>query len=128
MVGTLANASLAWHRVSNGVERHCFMKPLSWDKQLGLVSPLEYAAIQGGKTKGPSRRDTGLDASHHIQGLPRGEAENFFLDILSHRISSGIGRESENGARSAQPSPASKIELCFLVYFSLAILTSPRMA
>jgi len=86
MVGTLANASLAWHRVSNGVERHCFMKPLSWDKQLGLVSPLEYAAIQGGKTKGPSRRDTGLDASHHIQGLPRGEAENFFLDILSHRI------------------------------------------
>jgi len=55
MVGTLANASLAWHRVSNGVERHCFMKPLSWDKQLGLVSPLEYAAIQGGKTKGPSR-------------------------------------------------------------------------
>jgi hypothetical protein len=62
------------------------MKPLSWDKQLGLASPLEYAAIEGGKAKGPSRRQTGLDASHHIQGLPRGEAENFFLDILSHRI------------------------------------------
>src|SRR5215469_8794344 len=62
------------------------MKPLSWDTQLGLASPLEYAAIEGGKAKGPSRRETGLDASHLIQGLPRGDAENFFLDILSHRI------------------------------------------
>jgi hypothetical protein len=39
------------------------MKPLSWDKQLGLASPLECAAIQSGKTKSLSKKETGLDAS-----------------------------------------------------------------
>ena len=87
MVGTLANASLAWHRVSNGVERHCFMKPLSWDKQLGLVSPLEFAASQDGKNKNLSRNETGLDASHHIRFSPEGRGKNFFLDIPFHRMS-----------------------------------------
>ena len=29
----------------NGVKRLCSMKPSSWDPQLGLASPLNYAAI-----------------------------------------------------------------------------------
>jgi hypothetical protein len=32
------------------------MKSLSRDQQLGLASPLNYAAIQSGKTKTPLRR------------------------------------------------------------------------
>jgi len=42
------------------------MKP-SRDQKLGLAPPLNYAAIQGGKTKTPLRRrrsGQGLDASY----------------------------------------------------------------
>jgi hypothetical protein len=59
------------------------MKPLSGDKQLGLVSPLKCAAIQSG-TNDPSRNETGLDASHHIHVSPEGSGKYFFLDILFH--------------------------------------------
>jgi hypothetical protein len=45
------------------------MKPLSWDKRLGLVLPLESAAGQSNQTKNPSKDkdevgdEVGLDAS-----------------------------------------------------------------
>ena len=65
------------------------MKPLSWDKQLGLVSPLKCAAIQSGQTKDPSKDpskdkdevvdEVGLDASHHTRIFLRGGENLFFL-------------------------------------------------
>ena len=54
------------------------MKPLCWDKQLGVASPLNYAAIQG-KIKSPSKKEAGLDASHHALVSREGRGENFFL-------------------------------------------------
>jgi len=62
------------------------MKPSSRDSQLGLASPLNYAAIQSSKTKTLLRRrrcGLGLDASHTAF---RGEGREFLLDILFHRI------------------------------------------
>ena len=57
------------------------MKPLSWDKQLGLASPLKCAAIQSDQTNNPSknevRNEVGLDASHHTRIFLRG-GENLF--------------------------------------------------
>jgi len=57
------------------------MKPLSWDKQLGLASPLKCAAIQSHQTNNPSknevRNEVGLDASHHTRIFLRG-GENLF--------------------------------------------------
>ena len=61
------------------------MKPLSWDKQLGLASPLKCAAIQSGQTKNPSTNEVGLDVSHQARTSPEGRGKYFFLDILSHR-------------------------------------------
>jgi hypothetical protein len=55
------------------------MKPLSGDKQLGLASPLKYAAIQSGQTNNPSRNETGLDATHHTRISLRGGENLFFL-------------------------------------------------
>src|SRR5450631_2831152 len=63
------------------------MKPWSWDKQLGLASPLKCAAIQSGQTKNPSKNEVGLDESHHAHTSPKGRGKYFFLDILSHRMS-----------------------------------------
>jgi hypothetical protein len=63
------------------------MKPLSWDKQLGLASPLESAAGQSNETNNPSKNETGLDVSHHIHVSPEGRRKYFFLDILFHRMS-----------------------------------------
>ena len=63
------------------------MKPLSWDKQLGLASPLKCAAIQSVQTKNPSKNEVGLDVSHHIHVSPEGRGKYFFLDILFHRMS-----------------------------------------
>ena len=63
------------------------MKLLSWDQQLGLASPLPYAANQNGKTKTPSKNETGLDASRHTQVSAEGAEKNFLLDILFHRMS-----------------------------------------
>jgi hypothetical protein len=64
----------------NGVKRHRSMKPSSRDPQLGLASPLNYAAIQSSKTKTPLRRrrsGQGLDASH--TAFREGRGENLFL-------------------------------------------------
>jgi len=63
------------------------MKLLSWDQQLGLASPLPYAAIQSCKNPNLSRKETGLDASRHTQVSSEGAEENFLLDILFHRMS-----------------------------------------
>jgi len=63
------------------------MKPVSWDKQLGLASPLETAASQSGKIKSPSNKEAGLDVSHHALVSREGRGENFFLDILFYRMS-----------------------------------------
>jgi hypothetical protein len=63
------------------------MKLLSWDQQLGLASPLPYAANQSGKTKTPSKNETGLDASRHTQVSAEGAEKNSLLDILFHRMS-----------------------------------------
>jgi hypothetical protein len=71
----------------NGVEHHCFMKPLSWDKQLGLRSPLESAASQSDETNHPSKNEVGLDVSHHTHVSPEGRGKYLFLDILFHRMS-----------------------------------------
>jgi len=62
------------------------MKPLPGNQQLGLASPLQYAAIQSGKTKNPSTKGTGLDVKPPA-GLQRGEGKSFFLDILFYRMS-----------------------------------------
>jgi hypothetical protein len=66
------------------------MKPLSWDKQLGLASPLKSAAIQSGQTNHPSKNEVGLDVSHHIHLSPEGRGKYFFLDILFHRMSVNV--------------------------------------
>ncbi len=69
------------------------MKPRSWDKHLGLASPLKCAAIQSGQTNNPStdkdeaQDEVGLDVSHHIHLAPEGRGKYFFLDILSYRMS-----------------------------------------
>src|ERR1035441_720994 len=63
------------------------MKPLSWDKQLGLVSPLKHAASQSNETNHPSKNETGLDVSHHTHVSPEGRGKYCFLDILFHRMS-----------------------------------------
>src|SRR5215472_1343571 len=62
------------------------MKPSSRDHQLGLASPLNYTAIQSGYVESSSKRERGLDVSHHAPGPHEGRGENFFLDILFHRM------------------------------------------
>jgi hypothetical protein len=54
------------------------MKPSSWDKQLGMVSPLKSAAIQSGQTNHPSKNEVGLDVSHHIHLSLEGKGKYFF--------------------------------------------------
>jgi hypothetical protein len=66
------------------------MKPANWDTQLGLASPLEYAAIQSSKIKNPSKKETGLDASYNTRVSLEGGENNFFL------TSSFIARHSRN--------------------------------
>jgi hypothetical protein len=59
------------------------MNPSSWDKQLGLASPREHAAIQSDQTNNPSMDkdeagdEVGLDVSHHTRISQRG-GEKFF--------------------------------------------------
>jgi hypothetical protein len=55
------------------------MKAVNWDMQLGLASPLECAASQSGKTKSPSKKETGLDASYNTRVSLEGRENNFFL-------------------------------------------------
>ena len=82
------------------------MKPLIWDKQLGLGSPLECAAIPSRQTNNPSRNETGLDASHYVS--PEGRGKNCFLDILFHRITYVV---STRGC-AAIPTSSTKFTTC----------------
>jgi hypothetical protein len=78
------------------------MKPLSWDKQLGLASPLESAAGQSNQTNNPSmdKDEAGdkveLDASHHTRIFLRG-GENLFFLTSSFIGSSGALRRNQSG-------------------------------
>ena len=76
----------------NGVKRHRSMKPSSRDPQLGLASPLNYAANKSGKIKikSPSQKEAGLDVSHQPWLPARGRERLFFL------TSSFIARRSRN--------------------------------
>jgi hypothetical protein len=90
------------------VKRHRSMKSLSPDQQLGLASPLNYAAIQSGKTKTPLRREekrAGAGCKPHR--LPRGEGRECFLDILFHRMSEmAIYRQLTGNFRFADNLPS----------------------
>ncbi len=55
------------------------MKPLCWDKRLGLALPLERAAGQSNQTNNPSKNEVGLDVSHHTRVFSRGGEKFFFL-------------------------------------------------
>jgi hypothetical protein len=73
------------------------MKPSSRDQQLGLASPLNYAAIQSGKTKNPSNKEemeAGAGCQAHT-AFREGREENFFL------TSSFTARRSRNQTLSS---------------------------
>ena len=63
-----------------------FMKPSSWDKQLGLASPRESTASQSDQTNNPSktevRNEVGLDVSHYARISQRGGEKFFSLTSL----------------------------------------------
>ena len=44
-----------------------------------MASPLNYAAIQSGKSKNPSNKEAGLDVSHHVLVSREGRGEYFSL-------------------------------------------------
>ena len=85
MVGTFSQQLACVASEPNGVEHHRFMEPLSWDKRLGLVLPLESTAGQSDQTKHPCKdKDEvgdamGLDASHQTRIFLRGGENIFFL-------------------------------------------------
>src|ERR1700747_3933741 len=76
----------------NGVKRHRSMKPSSRDPQLGLASPLNYAANKSGKIKikSPSKKEAGAGCKSPALASCEGTGETSFLDILFHRMS-GLG-------------------------------------
>jgi len=51
------------------------MKPSNRDYQLGLASPLN----QSGNIKSPSKKEAGLDVSHHALVSHEGKEENVSL-------------------------------------------------
>jgi len=63
------------------------MKPSSRDSQLGLASPLNYAANKSGKIKSPSKKEAGAGCKSPALASREGTGETFFLDILFHRMS-----------------------------------------
>src|ERR1039458_8526766 len=113
VVGTFSQRLACVASEPNGVEHRCFMKPSSWDKQLGLASPLECAASQSGQTNNPSKECGGAGCKSPYPHLPEGRGEAFFLDILFHRMSDiGILRQLTMGARFPGGSEPTKIRLC----------------
>jgi hypothetical protein len=79
------------------------MKPSSRDHQLGLASPLNYAANQSGNIKNPSKKEAGLDVSHQALVSREGRGENCFLDIPFHRMSAiWMFRQLSRGAGLAE--------------------------
>jgi len=55
------------------------MKHSSRDYQLGLASPLNYAAIQNGNIKSSSKKQAGLDVNQHALVSREERGENFSL-------------------------------------------------
>ncbi len=87
MVGTYRQHLACVAAQLNGVKRHRSMKPSSRDPQLGLASPLNYAANKSGKIKSPSKKEAGAGCKSPALASREGTGETFFLDILFHRIS-----------------------------------------
>ena len=87
MVGTYRQHLACVAAQLNGVKRHRSMKPSSRDPQLGLASPLNYAANKSGKikTKSPSKKEAGAGCKSPALASREGTGETFFLDILFHR-------------------------------------------
>ena len=71
--------------MASNTTRH--MKRLSWDKQLGLASPLKNAAIQSAQHQTLYEGGRGWMQVTTSTSLSRGREKNFFLDILFHRMS-----------------------------------------
>jgi len=63
------------------------MKPSNRDHQLELASPLKLRGDPKRLRGKLLARERGLDVSHHAPGSHEGRGENFFLDILFHRMS-----------------------------------------
>jgi hypothetical protein len=96
MVGTYRQHLACVAAQLNGVKRHRSMKPSSRDSQLGLASPLNYAANKSGKIKikSPSKKEAGAGCKSPALASREGTGETFFLDILFHRMSEmGIFRQ-----------------------------------
>jgi hypothetical protein len=55
------------------------MKPSTWEQQLGLASPLKYAAIQCDHTKAPLRRRQGWMQVATLASPLEGREKTFFL-------------------------------------------------
>jgi len=74
------------------------MKPSSRDSQLGLASPLNYAANKSGKIKieSPSKKEAGAGCKSPALASREGTGETFFLDILFHRMSERQRCEQES--------------------------------
>ncbi|MGA8312701.1 MAG: hypothetical protein WB755_21910 [Terriglobales bacterium] len=89
MVGTYRQHLACVAEQLNGVKRHRSMKPSSRDPQLGLASPLNYAANKSGKIKikSPSKKEAGAGCKSPALASREGTGEIFFLDILFHRMS-----------------------------------------
>jgi hypothetical protein len=89
MVGTYRQHLACVAAQLNGVKRHRSMKPSSRDPQLGLASPLNYAANKSGKIKikSPSKKEAGAGCKSPALASREGTGETFFLDILFHRMS-----------------------------------------
>jgi hypothetical protein len=89
MVGTYRQHLACIAAQLNGVKRHRSMKPSSRDPQLGLASPLNYAANKSGKIKikSPSKKEAGAGCQSPALASREGTGETFFLDILFHRMS-----------------------------------------
>src|ERR1700746_2577689 len=89
MVGTYRQHLACVAARLNGVKRHRSMKPSSRDSQLGLASPLNYAANKSGKIKikSTSKKEAGAGCKSPALASREGTGETFFLDILFHRMS-----------------------------------------
>src|SRR5260370_38178360 len=74
------------------------MKPSSWDKQLGLASPLERAAHQSNQTDNPSKNVVGAGCQSPDPRPPEGRGEVYLL------TSSFIGRVTKSPMHSASKS------------------------
>jgi hypothetical protein len=89
MVGTYRQHLACVAAQLNGVKHHRSMKPSSRDPQLGLASPLNYAANKSGKIKikSPSKKEAGAGCKSPALASREGTGETFFLDIFFHRTS-----------------------------------------